>query len=64
MITARTEGAAAILEEDGKQILKAYASPDGTVLRVVLGELVGYGQIRHFVDGQVKYLQFTRRKKK
>lgn len=64
MITARAEDGKAILEEDGKLVLKAYASPDGAMLRIVLPELRGYGQVRHFVEGEVKYLQFQRRKRK
>lgn len=57
---ARTDGAAAVLEEGEKLILKAYASPDKRIIRIVLPELVGYGQIKHFVDGPVKFIQFYR----
>lgn len=56
----RAESDAALLEEGGKLVLKAYPSPDGKIIRIVLPELVGYGQIRHFVDGKVKYIQFYR----
>jgi len=57
---ARADGQAAFLEEGEKLILKAYASPDNKVIRIVLPELVGYGQVKHFVDGPVKYIQFYR----
>ena len=46
---------------DGKDlVLKAYLSPDRRTVRIVLPDLRGYGQVRHFVDGPVKYLQFKR----
>lgn len=51
------------LWEGEKLVLKAYASEDGKVIRIVLPELVGYGQVKHFVDGPVKYIQFYRNPK-
>lgn len=45
---------------DDKLVLKAYLSPDGKRLRIVLPELAGYAQIKHFVDGPVKFLEFAR----
>ena len=58
---AKADGEAAILEEHGKLVVKAYASPDSRIIRIVLPELQGYGQIKHFVDGPMKYIQFYRK---
>jgi hypothetical protein len=59
-MTPKSEGDAACLFEAQKLVLKAYSSPDGKIIRIVLPELVGYGQIKHFVDGKVKFIQFYR----
>jgi hypothetical protein len=50
----------ACLWEGEKLVLKAYVSPDAKIIRIVLPELVGYGQIKHFIDGKVKFIQFYR----
>lgn len=55
--------AAVLHDERGKLVLKAYLSPDKRIIRIVLPELVGYGQVKHFVDGPVKYIQFYRNPK-
>lgn len=56
----KADGKNAILEEDGKLVLKAYSSLDGKIIRIVLPELKGYGQVKHFIDGPVKFIQFYR----
>ena len=59
----RAEGDAAYLYDGERMLLKAYPSPDNKIIRIVLPELVGYGQIKHFIDGEVKYIQFYRNPK-
>jgi hypothetical protein len=59
-MTESTPNAVKLHDEAGMLVLKAYLSPNGRIIRIILPELQGYGQIKHFVDGPVKYLQFYR----
>jgi hypothetical protein len=45
------------LHEGEQLVLKAYASPDGKRLRIVLPSLRSYAQVRHDIEGPVKYLE-------
>jgi len=54
-ITARAEDGFAFLICGEKEILKAYASPDGKKIRIVFSELVDFTQTRirpelHIID--------------
>lgn len=44
-------------------LLKAYPSPDGKKIRIVLPEMVSASQVIGNVDGPVKYIDFTREAK-
>jgi len=63
-MTEAAAGVATLHDERGILVLKAYLSPDSRIIRIVLPELQGYGQIKHFVDGPVKFIQFSRNKLK
>lgn len=47
------------LRENGKIILKAYPNKQGTKLRIVLNELMGYKQT--LISPENKLIEFTRR---
>lgn len=61
MITGRAMYNQVYLYEDGKIVLKAYASPDGKKVRIILPELESQDQCVGEVTGKVRFIDFTRK---
>ena len=49
-----------LIDDDNKTVLRAYPSPDGKRIRIVLPELKSASQCVGHIEGDAKYFEFTR----